>query len=72
MEVSVPYMIVKLRQGIGRLIRKHDDKGIVAILDSRIGDFSNSRYKDIVFDSLPIKNKSNNIENIKRFCDKNL
>lgn len=72
MEVSVPYMIVKLRQGIGRLIRKHDDKGIVAILDSRIGDFSNSRYKDIVFDSLPIKNKSNNIENIKRFCNKNL
>ncbi|HSQ88115.1 ATP-dependent DNA helicase [Romboutsia sp.] len=72
MEVSVPYMIVKLRQGIGRLIRKHDDKGIVAILDSRIGDFSNSRYKDIVFDSLPIKNKSNNIEDIKRFCDKNL
>ncbi|MGL4914358.1 MAG: ATP-dependent DNA helicase, partial [Romboutsia sp.] len=53
MEVSVPYMIVKLRQGVGRLIRKHDDKGIVAILDSRIGDLSNSRYKDVVFQSLP-------------------
>lgn len=67
MEVSVPYMIVKLRQGVGRLIRKHDDKGIVAILDSRIGDLSNSRYKDVVFESLPIKNKSNNLESIKAF-----
>lgn len=70
MEVSVPYMIVKLRQGVGRLIRKHDDKGIVAILDSRIGDSSNSKYKDIVFDSLPIKNRSNNIELVKKFWDK--
>lgn len=67
MEVSVPYMIVKLRQGVGRLIRKHDDKGIVAILDSRIGDSSNSKYKDIVFDSLPIKNRSNDIELVKKF-----
>lgn len=67
MEVSVPYMIVKLRQGVGRLIRKSDDKGIVAILDSRIGDMSKSRYKDVVFNSLPIKNKSNNINDIKEF-----
>lgn len=70
MEVSVPYMIVKLRQGVGRLIRKHDDKGIVAILDSRIGDSSNSKYKDIVFDSLPIKNRSNDIELVKKFWNK--
>lgn len=70
MEVSVPYMIVKLRQGVGRLIRKHDDKGIVAILDSRIGDSSNSKYKDIVFDSLPIKNRSNDIEFVKKFWNK--
>lgn len=67
MEVSVPYMIVKLRQGVGRLIRKNDDKGIVAILDSRIGDLSNSRYRGIELDSLPIKNKSNDIEDIKKF-----
>ncbi|MCR8744619.1 ATP-dependent DNA helicase [Romboutsia lituseburensis] len=70
MEVSVPYMIVKLRQGVGRLIRKHDDMGIVAILDSRIGDSSNSKYKDIVFDSLPIKNRSNDIEMVRSFWNK--
>ncbi|MEG0307540.1 MAG: ATP-dependent DNA helicase [Clostridium sp.] len=67
MEVSVPLMVVKLRQGVGRLIRKHEDKGIVAILDSRIGDFSKSRYKDVVFNSLPIKNKSNNINSVREF-----
>ncbi|MGL5329867.1 MAG: ATP-dependent DNA helicase [Peptostreptococcaceae bacterium] len=70
MDVSVPAMIVKLRQGVGRLIRKHDDKGIVSIIDSRIGDLSDNRYKDIVFESLPVKNKSNNISDIKVFCDK--
>lgn len=67
MEVSVPLMIVKLRQGVGRLIRKQDDKGIVAILDPRINDESKSRYKDIVFNSLPIKRKTNDIEKLKKF-----
>lgn len=67
MEVSVPLMLVKLRQGVGRLIRKHDDKGIVSILDSRIGELSNKPYKDMVFNSLPIKNKTNNIKKIENF-----
>lgn len=67
MEVSVPLMIVKLRQGVGRLIRKHDDKGIVAILDSRIGELSSKPYKEMVFDSLPIKNKTNDINELKCF-----
>lgn len=31
-EVDMPYMILRLRQGIGRLIRSHEDKGTVHIL----------------------------------------
>jgi ATP-dependent DNA helicase DinG len=31
-EVDVPYMLLRLRQGIGRLIRTHEDKGTVHIL----------------------------------------
>lgn len=31
-EVDVPYMLLRLRQGIGRLIRSHEDKGNVHIL----------------------------------------
>jgi ATP-dependent DNA helicase DinG len=32
----VPEAILKLRQGVGRLIRTQQDQGIVAILDNRI------------------------------------
>lgn len=36
MEYSVPEAILKLRQGIGRLIRSRKDSGICAILDNRV------------------------------------
>lgn len=35
-EYSLPQMLLKLRQGIGRLIRTKEDRGIVVILDSRV------------------------------------
>lgn len=35
-EYSVPEAILKLRQGVGRLIRTRQDRGIVAILDPRL------------------------------------
>ena len=35
-EYSVPEAILKLRQGVGRLIRSNKDRGICAILDNRI------------------------------------
>jgi ATP-dependent DNA helicase DinG len=41
MEYSVPEAILKLRQGVGRLIRTKKDKGMVVILDSRV---STRRY----------------------------
>lgn len=34
--MTLPDAIIKFRQGIGRLIRKQDDCGVVTILDSRI------------------------------------
>ena len=34
--VSVPIAAVRLAQGVGRLIRSTDDKGVVAVLDSRL------------------------------------
>jgi len=36
MDYSVPEAVLKLRQGVGRLIRSAKDKGIVAILDNRL------------------------------------
>jgi ATP-dependent DNA helicase DinG len=35
-EYSLPEAVLKLRQGVGRLIRTKSDKGIVVILDNRI------------------------------------
>lgn len=55
MEVLVPEMIIKLKQGIGRLIRSDKDFGIVSIIDSRVGENSNVLYKSVIWESLPIK-----------------
>ncbi len=36
MEYSVPEAVLKLRQGVGRLIRSQKDSGVVVILDNRV------------------------------------
>jgi len=35
-EMTLPDALVKFRQGVGRLIRRHEDQGAIVILDSRI------------------------------------
>lgn len=35
-ELALPYAIMRLKQGVGRLIRTRSDRGIVALLDARI------------------------------------
>ena len=70
MEVRVPEMIIKLKQGVGRLIRNEDDKGIVSIIDSRMGDRSSVPYKERVWDALPIKSRTCDLEEIRRFYQK--
>ena len=35
-DYSLPEAILKLRQGVGRLIRTRQDSGIVVILDNRV------------------------------------
>jgi ATP-dependent DNA helicase DinG len=50
MQVSLPRAALLLAQGTGRLIRSIDDRGVVAILDSRI---VNKRYGSILLNSMP-------------------
>ena len=50
MEYSVPEAVLKLRQGIGRLIRSEKDRGIAVILDNRI---LTRRYGKIFLQALP-------------------
>jgi len=51
-EVDLPYMLLRLRQGIGRLIRTHEDKGIVHILINKEED---KQVIEAVLSILPTK-----------------
>ncbi|MEY3710181.1 MAG: hypothetical protein RLZZ99_2 [Actinomycetota bacterium] len=50
MQVSLPRAALLLAQGTGRLIRSTEDRGVVAILDSRI---VTKRYGSILLNSMP-------------------
>ncbi len=59
MSVALPQASLLLAQGAGRLIRTTEDKGVVAILDSRI---INSKYGSILRDCLPDFWQTNNLK----------
>lgn len=67
MQVLVPEMIIKLKQGVGRLIRNETDRGIISIIDSRVGDNSDVQYKDMIWNSLPTKKRTNDLKEIQEF-----
>ncbi len=50
MHYSLPEAVLKLRQGVGRLIRSKTDKGIIVLLDKRV---LTKRYGSFILDSLP-------------------
>jgi ATP-dependent DNA helicase DinG len=49
--VVTPGMIIKLKQGSGRLIRSEDDTGVIVLMDFRVRLGAN--YRDVVLDALP-------------------
>ncbi len=49
-ELMLPSAVIRLRQGVGRLIRSRDDRGVVVILDRRL---SRSSYGRLIVSSLP-------------------
>lgn len=64
-EVIFPEMIIKLRQGIGRLIRSENDTGLVAILDYRAGE--NGKYHGRIAAALAQYQQIHTIEQIERW-----
>jgi len=66
MEYQVPSAIISLKQGLGRLIRKRSDRGILSILDVRI---MKSRYGKFFLESLPNIPLSHDLSDIERFFD---
>jgi ATP-dependent DNA helicase DinG len=49
-ELSLPDAVVRMRQGFGRLMRRHDDTGVVLILDPRT---VTKQYGSVFLESLP-------------------
>ena len=69
MDVRVPEMVIELKQGIGRLIRNFTDTGIVCIIDRRLRDEPPERYHDVTWASLPIKNKTRSLDELRNFYE---
>ncbi|MCX8070214.1 MAG: ATP-dependent DNA helicase, partial [Thermodesulfovibrionales bacterium] len=63
-ELALPSAILNIRQGFGRLIRSASDRGVVAILDSRI---ESSNYGQDIISSLPQMNRLESIEEVEAF-----
>ncbi len=63
-EYVLPQAILRLKQGIGRLLRTQDDRGVMAILDKRL---HTKGYGRQVLDALPPARRTSNIEDVRRF-----
>jgi ATP-dependent DNA helicase DinG len=63
-KLSLPQMVLEVRQGIGRLIRRATDIGVIAILDGRL---SVKGYGHYVLRSLPPAPRIHSIEAVARF-----
>lgn len=66
MEYQIPSAVISLKQGLGRLIRRGSDRGILAIMDIRI---LTSRYGRYFFESLPPIPLRHELADIRGFFD---
>jgi len=63
-EFQVPEAVLALKQGFGRLIRAKTDRGVLALLDTRI---QRMPYVKIFLESLPRYRRTNDLEDVSRF-----
>lgn len=63
-DYQLPRAALALKQGFGRLIRRRDDRGIVAILDHRILTRS---YGRVFLESLPPAPRTSSLEQVRRW-----
>jgi ATP-dependent DNA helicase DinG len=65
-EFQVPEAVLALKQGFGRLIRTKTDRGVLALLDTRI---SRMPYGKIFLESLPPYRRTNDLGEVERFLN---
>ena len=63
-EFQVPEAVLALKQGFGRLIRAKTDRGVLALLDTRI---QRMPYGKIFLESLPSYRRTNDLQDVSRF-----
>jgi ATP-dependent DNA helicase DinG len=63
-EFQVPQAVLALKQGFGRLIRTKTDRGVLALLDSRI---ERMPYGKIFLESLPRYATTHDLRDVERF-----
>jgi ATP-dependent DNA helicase DinG len=60
----IPSAIVRLKQGFGRLIRSKTDRGLVVLLDGRIGAM---RYGSAILSALPPATRVERLDELRNF-----
>ena len=63
---QLPSAIITLRQGVGRLIRDHQDRGVLMLCDPRL---LSKPYGRLFLNSLPGMSRSQNIEDVNKFFE---
>jgi ATP-dependent DNA helicase DinG len=63
-EFQVPQAVLSLKQGFGRLIRTKTDRGVLALLDTRV---SRMPYGKIFLESLPRYRRTSDLAEVERF-----
>ncbi|WP_378954936.1 ATP-dependent DNA helicase [Pelosinus sp. sgz500959] len=69
-EILFPEMLIKLRQGTGRLIQRETDSGALSILDARMSDALKYSYKEDILQALLIKNRVSQLHEVEKFLQK--
>jgi Rad3-related DNA helicase len=62
----LPQAVLRLKQGLGRLLRTHEDRGVMAILDTRLHTKS---YGKFVINALPPARRTENLKNVEHFYE---
>jgi Rad3-related DNA helicase/serine/threonine protein kinase len=60
----LPQAVLRLKQGLGRLLRARDDRGVMAILDTRL---HTKGYGKMVLNALPPARRTASLRDVERF-----
>lgn len=69
MDFQLPQAVIALKQGVGRLIRDHEDRGVLVLCDPRL---LGKPYGRIFLNSLPDMPRTRSMDDVRSFFDVDL